>query len=984
MVFCDEKNIEFLSTRNETVYGTSQLLFNPKTHIDKFIDSWRYYAKANDIAKREKLKMALRDALHSIERPQKHSVVNEVDANSVKRIKEAAVLLKEFKEMESLSETVKKTLGAYKDARLRIKAKSESKKKRNRIPRYRSRKSFINRAVNPDWLPSGKIKLTKPVVIKRTNRISVKANPLANGKVGIEYSSIDYRLSNVEQAEKAMRAAVIVLKYSDTNRKESIKEDEIKSPETKTKTVTKTIIPGSGGGSGKPAVSSVVESLVNGDDDLPGQDKAAISSLDKEKDQVKDVITSRHKSKNVKKEIVNKYVGQLKQLYARYLEIKGENDTVDNALQFQNEIINNNLGNVSRNLIENDFESTKKESDPTGDNKDKTDSKSDVSDDDKYIAKTLNDDPAIAKQDDTIKQLKEARLAKVKYELAKHELAHKIKELYMLANNYEKDETENQILEVKNLISHTPSKNKGEVIPGARASEKSSIDKPTLTQTNDTLDNIIAQRDDVHPGMGLSGLLHESNDKKTPEASNDAQKSFTMGMEDKSSHQVDLTSRFATVDDGKSDYDYLHLPSEHTADLKKEGDDKEKAKKEEQSKPKNDDETLSIIAQAIKEDMSEMQKDKNEGEKTIAASSMLSSFDKKPLTNGSEDHESKPTNKLTDIKEKEVEKPKHNTGNTKQDLSYNNETVDDYLTKALSDIISHDTLNNDPNPATQTDATLSDAVKTETASVKEEDPSEKNKQIVEKAMRQHAKNPNLPLPLVDTKGDKIKLNPALNDSVSDFKNDSITSTPTDNSQAEPDKAASPAPETKQPAAATKETKPTKPIPTDVLLHVTDKNVSTALPDIDLRDPENKKLLEKASHMEESIAAAQDKLYTEIDTKSNEQEIDGHKVAPATETNANDKDQGNREEVASRDTMSSVRDSRPIADRLPSTSDSSMLIREDTEAPTRSLFRHQSDPYVGIQEHPTLSNNMDIADFESDDGKMMNYFIELKVLKPFDY
>ena len=50
---------------------------------------------------------------------------------------------------------------------------------------------------------------------------------------------------------------------------------------------------------------------------------------------------------------MNQYVGQLRKLYERYLKLKDENDTVENALQFQNEIITSNLGNVSKEQLEN-------------------------------------------------------------------------------------------------------------------------------------------------------------------------------------------------------------------------------------------------------------------------------------------------------------------------------------------------------------------------------------------------------------------------------------------------------------------------------------------------------------------------------------------------------------------------------------------------------------------------------------------------------
>ena len=48
---------------------------------------------------------------------------------------------------------------------------------------------------------------------------------------------------------------------------------------------------------------------------------------------------------------------------------------------------------------------------------------------------SINDDLSLLKkQQDTMHQLREAKLAKQRYEVAKHDLAQKIKELYIMAN----------------------------------------------------------------------------------------------------------------------------------------------------------------------------------------------------------------------------------------------------------------------------------------------------------------------------------------------------------------------------------------------------------------------------------------------------------------------------------------------------------------------------------------------------------------------
>ena len=1026
MVFCDEKNIDFLSTRNDTELGTSQMLFNPKSHIDKFADSWLYYAKANDIAKREKLKMALKDALHSIEKPQKHSVVSNVDLNSVKRIKEAAILLKEFKQMYSLSQNVKRTLSVYKQAREKLvddkeiptkgdllyheQKKSDMENKRDRIPSYESQKSFIDKAIDAAGMSEGKLQLRKPIIIKRTSRISVKANLLENGEVGIDYSSIDPRYSNVEQAERAMRAAKIILKYAGASKKLASQEDSFSKPiDANRKSVfptplrhwegkeqglskivndvyvekptAKTIIPGIGihaEAKRKSGESSVLESLVNGDDELPPEDKAAIESLGKEstdnKFQTTNIIASDKTKISVKKEVVNRYVGQLKKLYSRYLQIKGENDTVDNALEFQNEIINSNLGNAS--LIDNlTVPSTSEQNLTTSDeSKERTEAKDETKQDDKFVPKPTGDDVSSNKQDDTMRQLKEARLAKVRYEVAKHELAHKIKELYVLANNYEKDETENQILEVKNLISHTPS-SKGTVIPGAKTYEKVSItssetaasEKPTPSL--DPTNNDINQRDDVHPGVGLTGVINHLVKSVSASESEGEHKGFTMGAKDKSEHQVELPSSIDAIN-VKKEYEYLQLPKDHKA----------AEKKEDSAKGKNDDETLSIIAQAIQEDMKEIRKGDKEhvNNDEVGMEQVNQTKPNKILgVNMSEGHNDKEGNDLehTDKGNSDTQhKDSHNFSDTKQDLPYNNESVDEYLTKALSDIISQDTANSNQGPALPERDELSD----DNPTVKLIEPSEENKNVVEKAMKQHAKNPNLPLPLIDTKGDKIKLNAALNTSFNDNETPATTTAeikPQTDAPKPPAPAAVPLEQDKRPVAATKPPPNPSPLPTDVSLHVTGKNLSTALPDIDLHDPENKQLLDKASHMEESIAAAQDQLYGAVELKSSDSDVEVHKGTSMIENPSKAIDTEQKQETSSRNTLTSTQDVRPVPVTLPSTvaSVSPPLIPEESTG-IRPFYGHQADPYGSIQEHASVSEHMqlpgDVDDTDSEDGKMV--------------
>ena len=295
LAWCDEQSIEILRPMNETTGSTRQLLFNPKSHIEKFADSWRYYAKANDIAKREMLKMALRDALHSIERPVKHSEVAKAnpdvsaddadvrtDERSAVRVSRASTLLKHFNQMYALSDAVKRTLGAYEKAKriltdVRDNVDPEGNNKRDVIPAY-GRNTEQN--------------LKHPVILKRTSKISVKANPLGDGDVGIEYTSVDPRYSSVTQAERAVRAAKIILTYggkksvesdAGTSEMESTASRKSLMPEPRRhwaeQGLSKVVRDRDGEEDGGGPSTSLIESLTDGDDELPAADKAAIESL---------------------------------------------------------------------------------------------------------------------------------------------------------------------------------------------------------------------------------------------------------------------------------------------------------------------------------------------------------------------------------------------------------------------------------------------------------------------------------------------------------------------------------------------------------------------------------------------------------------------------------------------------------------------------------------------------------------------------------
>jgi len=228
-----------------------------------------------------------------------------------------------------------------------------------------------------------------------------------------------------------------------------------------------------------------------------------------------------------------------------------------------------------------------------------------------------------------------------------------------------------------------------------------------------------------------------------------------------------------------------------------------------QKKSKSQEETLKVIAQAIQEDMEEITK--NEQKKKILKSALTPDKPVKPVKLVvTKTKESKPKVEKQE-KSKNTTKESSKTQNSKKKgLGAGSDKIDEYLTKALAEFMGNDTL---PSP-------LDHEKETE----QKEDLAEKNRRIVENAMRQHAKNPNLPLPLVKTKGDAMELN-------------KINETKVNNTFLASNSSSG-------------------KVSNDIFSKVSDQDKSTA---IEL-DPSDKVLLDKATHMEEQIALAQDKLY----------------------------------------------------------------------------------------------------------------------------
>ena len=959
-----------------------------KSFIAKFSSSWKVYAHANDIAKREKLRQALKDALSSMEDRKKSEILTNINQDTLSRITHAASLLKEFKRMYALSENVKATLQNYNDAKSnltdiaktndgfallkRFLVSHKIASKRNKIPRVKS--NFIDEVLEDTdddilkedemsmlqkryYIPSAqyfkfrrargmplpmskttnafkKFRIVLNYMVKKYSNNSAKKHVIQklitelNNDMEKASPSFSKNVRRTEFPRPGQQAGLTHItekpSATETGQAEAIESlisdgDSIKSVKTDIKH-DKHIIPEISNkdrlsAKRTPLVipkSTTINEEVLGDNshNLPADNKNAVSNMlntekkrknpfvaallkkltlkfSKEKHLAefgvnkKDETPSMQKNNSTKNaslsntrdsamnfsqstnpttnEGKNENEGTLPAT-SRELEIlrKINDESFEDELdrhfaQLQNKTSNevtdvagNNSVNETQKPSPETTKSTEeaktakpnKTSEITGPAKvnlsnitaedDKTlqdeifkklsdlehdQLKEQISDiASKFFGKkssgkevdinklvnphptAINDDLSLLKkQQDTMRQLREAKLARDKYEVAKRELAEKIKELYIMANDYEKQETSDQILEVKNLVRNSHTQNFVE----ADDSSKEYYESRNV------------KRDDSHPGIALSGIQHhhksESN-VSTKEVS--THQGFTMGMADRRQHAMEMkeikpTPRISKIYDAptplKLDKDIKHSMFAASAVPTK------------KSAPQ--EESLKAIAQAIKEDMDEISK--NEQKKKLLKSALKTEQDHTVNSNLSQS----------------TNKKKGFPGADK---------IDEYLTKALAEFMGNDSI----SPIHEED---------KQEKQNKEDVESKNRKIVESAMRQHAKNPNLPLPLVNTKGEKITLN---KDCDSKINNTFCVATNALQAKKENNNSAK---ESKGSLDATSN---------DIFATGSDRKKSSSSTEI---DPADKILLDKASHMEEQIAEAQEKLYGNTNSPATEVE-----------------------------------------------------------------------------------------------------------------
>jgi len=694
-----------------------------RSYINKHSSSWRSFAIANDVTKREKLKKALRDALRSVVTDERKSDISrniEVENSSIDRIKHAASLLKEFQQIHKLSETVKRTLVEYKTAKNNLNETINMDSGVGLLKRFllgRTKRTFVPHT-NKNFNTRNLI-LDKPHYLKHTNKISVIATPLkVAGGVGVEYISVDPKTSTLERAQKAFRAANILLKFVGSKRGEE----------------------------GKP-VDGLVEKL-----------RKDIDGLYKEVDnpnQKKSVLASKANNLFISRDDANRTQQQ-----ASLSHITELTTTKKRVIQPSQEVVKNDQDGDVNNSTK---RSEKADMTVVVDEKEKEESKlkEEVQKENKPVVQDIPSNAADLlqaklKQEETLQTLKEAKLARQKYEIARHELAQKVKELYKMANDYEKEETDNQVLEVKN-----------DNIPKAINSSQSLEDNVNVPHT---------KRDDAHPGMALSGVSNHATKHllTATEVDNGEHKAFTMGAIDKKQHQVstdEIKQNEAKTSDPSKTISSM-LPSKRKivdtagvpSNLKI-----DELKDEVSKNMKTQQESLKVIAQAIKEDM-------------------------KDIANVNQ-------------KKKMVADAMSNNNASKKDKQ-SNDKLDEYLTKALSDIMGGEAV---PGNEAGKDAEQKQSERVE----KSQNTKEENMKIVAQAMKSSS-DKNLQLPLLTTSGDKIK------------------------------------------ATGTSHQRDTN----DIVQHVSDhdnNNVNNKKP-LEINDPANVALLDKASHLEEQVAAQQDQLY----------------------------------------------------------------------------------------------------------------------------
>ena len=685
------------------------------------------------------MKKALRDALKSVVTDERKSEIasSEVDSSfsSLNRITHAAKLLKEFQQIHKLSETVKRTLTEYNSAKSDLSQSIKDNSGVNMLKRFlvgRTKRTYVPHVnltlgdVKPMEIKS--MILDNPHYLKHTDRISILAKPLTTekGKIGLEFISVDPKTSTLDRAKKAFKAANILLDYVGSKRKDSTEH-----------------------------VDGLIETLRN---DIDGTYKETNVNEKKKKS----LLASKANNLFIDKPDSTKQVtGEKKQMIET-----NENKFTDTKSNNNNNKMEGGISKAKKTELATEIEQEKEDElkKINGSSK-KTQqdisasatkkSKNEISTNaDEMLHSTL-------KQQETLQTLKEAKLARQKYEIARHELAEKVKELYKMANDYEKEETDNQVLEVKN--DHIP--------------KSHNLSLPL----EDNVHVPHFKRDDAHPGMALSGVSNHPvrGISTATSGDNGEHKAFTMGAIDKKEHQVDVDNIQSTKTTSESKMLLNAVPAkrksvEDTTNSLPSNIKLDELKDEVGKNMKSQEESLKVIAEAIKEDMKDIA-NVNKKKKMVAEAMTTNDANKK---------DKQSTDKL-----------------------------DEYLTKALSDIMGPESV---PGNEAGKEAEVKQKEKAENYKNTKED----NMKIIAEAMKSSTND--LPLPLISTKGDKIV--PLKNgDGGKTGKTDQRGTN-------------------------------------DVLQHVSDNENSNKKP-LDLNDPANKSLLEKASHLEEQIASQQDKLYS---------------------------------------------------------------------------------------------------------------------------
>ena len=312
-----------------------------------------------------------------------------------------------------------------------------------------------------------------------------------------------------------------------------------------------------------------------------------------------------------------------------------------------------------------------------------------------------------------------------------------------------------------------------------------------------------------------------------------------------------------------------------------------------QNKDGSPEETFKHIVQAIDRDINEISKDDLKAKSLLAAASSRTPIMAKPNKNV--------VLMVTNSSNKDSSSNEHIT-----------ENIDEFLTKALTDIISN-------NSSAQGKDFL--------AKSKEVEPSkqnEKNRKIVEKAMKAHAANPYVELPLLKKNGDAIIPNKdaqTVNKKEGEKSNRVIFSNSIFNNPLQ-----------------VKETKSAQSLSST---NFAEENLLKLVED----DPNNKALLEKASHMEEQVAAAQERLFSTLDNPST-------KVTPLSIDSS--------PQLLKEDAPSTSDEIYPQSSTLPDLSEakntlhltsshSHAFFKSNNEQPKNYLKTDRGDPYSSIKE-----------------------------------